>query len=225
MLSGCGGAKTAPPDNYAIGEDMLPAVQTEDACFLQKTDSETQQTTYIYQDLESTEKILSQYVETLTKENQCSVIDKEGIVQPMPDFSDENGEVLVGTASESGEGLFLLDIQWTEDSLTVLPMLEPDLTIQKTASVKTLDEIIQIFENACPQQLGLSGDNMDEYSIYPEEGYVFIDQNPFIRLNIYRVSTHSFEKTFVISCDGEKIYELDRDTQELTAINLEGDSL
>lgn len=225
MLSGCGGEKTAPPDNYTIGEDTLPAVQVQDEniSFSENTDSETQLTSYLYEDedSESKEQLLTQYTEMLQEDYQCSVINEKGVVQSLPDFSDDTGEALLGTDSTTGKGLFILNIQWDQDSFTITPEYNADLKVEDNpASAKTLDEILQIFENASPQKLDLPGDSMKDYSIYPEEGYIFINKSPYIRVNVYLTANHRYEKTFVISTDGTQIYELNRDTNQLTAINL-----
>lgn len=217
-LCSCG-VKDSPPEDYMVGTAVLPAVPTEeDVSFSMETDAETQQSSYLYENLTSVGDLLSDYVEILEEDYDCQVINNDGIVQPLPDFQ-QDGSVLLATDNTDDEGAVLLQIQWTESSLTVTPTVDPDLQIKKASSTKTLDELIQIFEHTAPEKLGLSG-SMEDYGIYPEEGYIFIDDLPFIRLNIYEVSTHRFEKTFVISSDGETAYELDRDTKQLTPVKL-----
>ncbi len=225
MLSGCGGEKSVPPDNYTIGEDTLPAIQVQDenVSFSEDTDSETQLTSYLYQDedSEAKEQLLTQYAEMLQEDYQCSVINEKGVVQSLPDFSDETGEALLGIDSATGTGLFILHIQWDLESFTITPEYNADLKVEDPfASAKTLEEILQIFENASPEKLNLSGDSMEDYSIYPEEGYIFINESPYIRVNVYSTTNHRYEKTFVISTDGAQVYELNRDTNQLTTIHL-----
>lgn len=225
LLSGCGGEKAAPPDAYTIGEDTLPAIQVQDEnlSFSEETDSETQQTSYLYEDEDSKDKeqLLTQYAKMLQDDYQCSAIDDKGVVQSMPDFSDETGDALLGMDSATGKGLFILHIQWNSESFTITPEYDADLQVEDNSeTTKTLDEILLMFENASPKQLNLSGDSMTDYSIYPEEGYILIDQNPYIRINIYLASNHQYEKTFIVSPDGTQIYELNRDTNQLTAITL-----
>ena len=84
----------------------------------------------------------------------------------------------------------------------------------------TLNEVIDRFESYTPEQLGLAGDKMSDYTVVPEEGYILVDETPGFRVNIYEKVSSRFAGTYLISSDGKRVYSLNRATQEVSELAL-----
>ena len=234
FAGGCSqGQAPEPPASYAVGEEeggeSFPALQEavtlseEEMSFSESTDPATEETSYTYSGLESGSETVSQYVSALEKDESCSVVDENGMVQEEMDLSAGSGNVLVGREAPEG-GVMLLKITWDEDSCTISPAYDQEIQIQSEPEPETqemtLNEVIDRFESYTPQQLGLAGDKMSDYTIVPEEGYILVDETPGFRVNIYEKVSSRFAGTFLISSDGKHVYSLDRSTQQVSELAL-----
>lgn len=231
LLCGCGQKAPQLPTEYTDGKDILPAIQelltlSEDTVeFSQDQESDDGEVSYTYSGLESGSEAVSEYVSLLEKNENCSVIDDKGEIQNSPDFSEKSGTVLVGRQSTDGDGVFSLEITWDEDSCTISPVYQEGVQVHEVETEEqneelSLNEIVDRFEACSPSSLGLSGESMSQYSVYPEEGYVMVNGKPGIRVNIYEKSTHKFQKTYIMLSDGSRIYQLDRKTNQITEVAL-----
>lgn len=231
-LAGCSQEQAPePPAAYTVGEaegDTLPALQETvslsedtDLSFSESTDPDTEETSYTYSGLDGGSEAVSQYVSALETDADCSVVNEDGTVREDADLSADSGSVLVGKEAAEG-GAMLLKITWDEDSCTISPVYNQSLEIQTEpqAQEMTLNEVIDRFESYTPKELGLPGDNMSDYTIVPEEGYILIDGQPGFRVNIYEKVSSSFAGTYLISSDGAHVYSLDRSTQQVSELAL-----
>ncbi len=130
-------------------------------------------------------------------------------------------EVLRPVSETEEDGVFFLEIVWKENSCIITPVFREDMKIhtQETdGGVLNLNEIVSRFEAYTPSELGLSGESMEEYSIFPEEGYVMVNDQPGIRVNIYNPSTHAYQASYIITSDGSHVFHWDRKTQQIEEV-------
>ncbi len=225
FLAGCKD-KVVLPEQYAVGEDTLPAIKVVSECveFSEETNSETEQPFYTYSKPTDDKQVLQEYVEMLQNEYNCSVIDEKGIIQKKaPDFSQDTGTIHLGTASTTGKGSFVLDIEWNGNSCMISPAYRPTLQIKEAPKPKskTLEEIVQVLEHSTPQDLGLEGKSMTEYSVIPEDGQVFIDGLPAVLLNVYCKKSDKYEGSYIVSPRNKKVYSLKNDTKAAVPLSVQ----
>lgn len=75
----------------------------------------------------------------------------------------------------------------------------------------TIEETIDYFNSLDPKTLGLEGESMEEYHIYPSEKAIPVDGLPCMKIIVYAKSeagTNSPEDTFLVARDGTAIYRL-----------------
>ena len=103
----CGGGGQHARSGYGgrprRGGDTFAAEESEDGSTI----------TYVYSGLVSGNKEAEIYVDALTADGSCSVIDESGIIQDPPDFSAEEGSVLVGKNTQAEDGILEVGLQWT----------------------------------------------------------------------------------------------------------------
>ena len=224
LLSACGGGASAePPDDYVIGDDLLPALTKvvplgEQSTFSQEGDGEEQPFTYHYGDLESGSTVVSTYVDSLVEVYGCSVLDEENRETTLSSLSEE-GTVRVGIEGVQGDGIFVLDLQWDNTSCTVIPKFEEGAEI-RAEEIETLSmaEALLRLEDFAPQELGLEGEDMSRYTIYPSDGIVMVNDEPCFQMDVYLAENHQFEGSYMVSATGEHIYQLDRTTGQAAEV-------
>ena len=75
-----------------------------------------------------------------------------------------------------------------------------------------------------PAHLGLSGDSMDDYTIFPIDGFVKVDGLDCRRFNLYRRMESGgghypdLEGIIMLSADQEHIYWLDPESNAVTEL-------
>lgn len=76
----------------------------------------------------------------------------------------------------------------------------------------TVDEAIEYFKRLDPAILGLPGEDMGEYEMYPTEKAVPVDGIPCLKIIVYNESdagTNQPEGTFLMARDGTALYRLE----------------
>ena len=222
-LAGCSGGDKAP-EAYAIGEDSLPALgavegETEEVLgdVSQQTQEETGQTTYVYTGLTSGKETVQGYVDALLSQYDCSVIDEDGVIQEEPSFDEDAGTLLVGKNTAGEDGVFQLQLDWTQDSCTVTPSVQEGEQITQPPQTLTLEEAVDRLESIPVSSLGLTGAWTD-YTVYGEDGYVMVDDQTCYRLGIYDEATHSIQGIYLLSLDGTQLYRLDRESGQVSEV-------
>ena len=227
MLTSCGGDEEKPPENYAFTSESLPAIGAgetiEGRTCTEQTDEETGALSYVYGGLESAGETVETYVNTLVSEYDCSVIDESGVKQQQtPDYTQDEGTVTVGKENENQDGILKLDIAWESGSCTVTPSVAEGVSITEAPMESlTVEEAIAQMERYTPAQLGLSGSSMEEYHVYAEDGYSMVDDTACFCMNLYETSavgSNNIEGTYLLSVDGQKLYKLDRATNQVTEL-------
>ncbi len=100
----------------------------------------------------------------------------------------------------------------------------PDHDTSQTAL--TVADAVTFLCSLSPQVLGLEGDSMDEYTVYPAEGLVTVDGELHTELSVYRhdgeAGTNDFQGCYLLSRGPQRrLYLLDRFTREVTELPLE----
>ena len=221
-LTSCGGGGEKMPEAYAVGEDSMPALGTvgvpgaEGTTFAAEESEDGSTITYVYSGLVSGNKEAEIYVDALTADGSCSVIDESGIIQDPPDFSAEEGSVLVGKNTQAEDGILEVGLQWTADSCTVTVSVAEGLQVSEPQPKPSLNvtQAVGTIESMSPSSLGLQGTSMSEYYVYPQEGYVLVDGQTCYQLSGYN-KEHSIQETCMLSLDGQNLYRLNQETGQV----------
>lgn len=86
----------------------------------------------------------------------------------------------------------------------------------------TVDEAIARFKQLDPKVLGLPGEDMSAYEVYPTEKAVPVDGIPCLKITVYDESsagTNNPEGTFLLARDGTALYRLEGD--EVTELKMD----
>lgn len=216
LLSGCG--EESPPETYAAGEDTLPALGAlvtldEGVQFSSRQEDEDGLVSYTYEGLSSGAETAQAYAKALEEDNSCIPLTADGKARAGEDaFSEDSGEILLAAESQTGEGLFELDLSWDATSCTVTPAYAEEAELPAENYTMTLDEAVEYLRRLPPATLELEGEDMSPYDIYPEDGVALLDGEPCICMNVYYASNHQYCATFLVAGEGNQVYRLDRST-------------
>lgn len=86
----------------------------------------------------------------------------------------------------------------------------------------TVDEAIARFKALDPAVLGLAGEDMSAYEVYPTEKAVPVDGIPCLKITVYEESsagTNQPEGTFLMARDGTALYRLE--DKEVTKLEMD----
>lgn len=185
--------------------------------------------TYIYE-LTTFAPVVDRYVSLLMSGEQKFVMTDETylVQEERPEFQDADGAVLlVCPAVEEGR-LFQLAIGWSQASNNlVVRVAAPEGSIRypkkeeagKQPEPSSVSMQMEQLRSMPPAQLGLPGDSMDQYTIFPVDGFVKVDGRDCRRFNVYDASDPgSIIGTYLFSTDQEHIYVLDNTTNTVSTI-------
>ncbi len=187
--------------------------------------------TYIY-DVPAPAAVVDRYLDAvLGGEEQFELIDDETYMplEERPALADELGALTLARASVQDGHLFQLVIGWSEASTLTVRVSAPEGAIQRPEEdpneglglgsqvIETipLTEQIEKLKSLSPAQLGLAGDSMDAYEIFPVEGFVKVDGLDCRRFNVYerRSSGDGYYPDLAViimlSSDQKHIYYMD----------------
>lgn len=216
-LSGCGGDQL--PDAYSAAEDTLPSLTAlvSPAGELQCTEqTEEGSVSYCYTGLEDTAQAVTDYRQALETDYACVPLSAQGQRLPEDEELSTEGELILARESDSGSGLFQLDVTWDQTSCTISPSYDESGTLPEADSSMTTAEAVEYFAALPPASLGLAGDTMDAYSIFCEDGQVLLDGIPCLCLNVYQ--TGRYQASYLFSPGDRQIYRLDRTTEQVTPL-------
>lgn len=115
------------------------------------------------------------------------------------------------------EGQFLtsLRIEWDEESIRITPaMIEGAIVIPPPPEPMTLVEAVDHMYSLPPELLGLEGDSMEPYMVFPIDGSVMIDGAPAMRMYVYSKSesgSNVYEGQYLLSNGGHRIFKVQDD--------------
>ncbi len=75
----------------------------------------------------------------------------------------------------------------------------------------TVDETADFFLKLTPKELGLEGESMEEYEVYPSEKAVPVNGLPCMKLIVYQKSTAGTNapvSTYLVARDGTAVYQI-----------------
>jgi hypothetical protein len=218
LLSGCKkGEETGEvPAQYSIGEDTVLALTPgEDESELSVEERVEEESIITYQGLADVQETCTEYLETLTdEENGFRVVDEELVEAETPDLTAEEGSVyLAKAASEEGQVCVML-LEWAEDTCTITLNVQEG-TIQEAPPTEKLNltTAVEYLESLPPDAIGLEGSSMDQYQIYAVDGVIFVDGNPCLHLKVYRSDnpekTNEVSGDFLLTGDKRHLFSLD----------------
>lgn len=221
-VPGCG-ARQMPPETYAVGEDSLPslssAVSLGENFQYSGVENDDGTVSSRYEALDSGPQAVQDYVQALTEEYECVLVDEEGSRLTLSQPMEEQGSLVAETESTEGDGLFKLTIQWDASSCTVTPSFAEGEQLPEQPVLLSLDEAVALLQTATPASLGLTGSSMSDYDIYPEDGLTFLDGEACLCLNVYDKSTHQYQASYLMAGAEYQIYRLNRDTGEVSPLS------
>lgn len=229
---------------YVVGEDSVPSLDTileegEGQLIAlrspgkSKGDASTgvdDRFTYIYE-LNNFADVMNRYKNLLTGSEQGFVITDETylVQEEIPEIQDAEGVfIFVRGAAEEGH-LFQLVIGWSKASANLAvrvsapegkisyPKKEVEAPNKSEPSSvsKQMDEL----RSMSPTHLGLPGNSMEEYTIFPVDGFVKVDGIDCRRFNVYQNgNSGSIAGTYLLSVDGEHVYVLDPSSNKVSTI-------
>lgn len=191
--------------------------------------------TYHYRQMHDPAALAARYIELLRTEEQGFVpIDGENRkLAEEPETDLLWGTVILGKAAaeneEAGRRILRVIVGWSEYAVAVqvayvngsiLPPLVPKEEDEKTeAAPKPTDiaEQVDYFTSLDPQQLGLEGSDMKEYMVFPQQGWVMVDDVSCREISVYRqdaqTATNVLVGTFYLSSDLTQIFKRTGDDQ------------
>lgn len=223
-LGACGGENAALPETYQVTKDeTLPAFgqalpeETKDGLAytpLEEGKGDEGVTSYQYTGLTNGGVAVESYVNDLTANYGCQIIDEDNTVTQAPDYTQEDGSVIVGKDSEDGSGLCVLTLTWTGVSCTVERTFQAGESIQQPENF-SLTQAADEVKNYLRGQ----GKNPDDYVVWADEGLVRLDDMVCIQVKVYTAAEHAIQATYLVAAQGGEIYLLDRDSGTAAPVN------
>ena len=216
----------------------LDTILEEDEAVLASIDAPTDQAvtegleihhTYHYRKMHDPAALAARYIALLREEEQgFAVIDGENRkILEEPDTDLLWGTVILGKAAaeneEAGRRILRVSGGWSEYAVAVQvayvngsilpPIVEKEEEEKTEAAPKPTDiaQQVEYFTSLNPQALGLEGDDMKAYMVFPQQGWVMIDDVSCREISVYRqdaqTATNVLAGTFYLSSDLTHIYK------------------
>lgn len=216
----------------------LDTILEEDEAVLASIDAPTDQAvtegleihhTYHYRKMHDPAVLAARYIALLREEEQgFAVIDGENRkILEEPDTDLLWGTVILGKAAaeneEAGRRILRVIVGWSEYAVAVQvayvngsilpPIVEKEEEEKTEAAPKPTDiaQQVEYFTSLNPQALGLEGDDMKAYMVFPQQGWVMIDDVFCREISVYRqdaqTATNVLAGTFYLSSDLTHIYK------------------
>jgi len=117
-----------------------------------------------------------------------------------------------------------------EPSLTPEPTPTPTPAPTPEPAGVTQNEAREYFESLTPAELGLEGESMEDYEIYPAEKVVLVSGIPCVEVFVYsnenRTGTNDIQGTYLLSRGSpRRLFLLDEETGKARELNLENYSI
>lgn len=194
--------------------------------------------TYHYKKMADPAALAGRYIALLTSEEQGFVaMDGENHKLLDPPATD----TLVGTVSlgkkaadneEAGKRIVRVLVGWSEYAVAVQvtylegsikpPVVEKEDEetqggAENTPQATGVKDQLEYFNSLDPMKLGLTGENMSDYMIYPQQGWVMVDDVECREIMVYQMdpqtATNQVVGTFYLSSDLTRVYKKTDDNQ------------
>ena len=193
-------------------------------------------TTYRYEDLPQSLDRVRNYCELLTAEDFGFVpVDEKIMESKLPTFEEsagslrlvrpitaveegKDGEETAETAEPESEALFSLEISWEGEQCSVtVGRIEGGIVVPPEPEPMTLQEAMEYFYNRHPSQLGLPGESMRDYRVYPLDGMVMVGNTACMQMNVYSIDpdtgTTKIAGQYLMAPSGVQLYHIASDGQ------------
>ena len=219
VLSGCSGDQELP-EAYSAGEETLPsltALVTLDPSPECAEETEGEETSYHYTELDTPVQAVTDYRDALEADYDCVPLSPQGERLAEDETLSDSGELILAKESSSGDGLFQLDLTWDDTSCTITPSFEEGATLPEEGVSMTMDDAVNYVRSMPPSALGLTGATMADYDIFCEDGLVLLDGAPCLCMNVYL--SGSYQGSFLFSPSSMSLYRLDRSTGDVQPLS------
>ena len=207
VLAGCG-SKNKSVAVYQLGEDQvvsLDSIIDEGEALLTSIDEPTDaaleaglaEYTYHYKEIEDPALLAAAYIDVLRDAEQGFTVIDSGYhrVEEEPNVETLLGEIFLAKASTTEGKLFKVIVAWQMD----------------------------FFNSLEPRDIGLEGDNMGDYTVYPKQGWVLVDSFSCRELDVYledvRDGSNVYMGTYYLSSNLQHLYRKS-ETGEIVSIDL-----
>lgn len=211
------------------GDGALIALRSPGRYFTGDTSGTEERYTYIYE-LNSFADVMDRYLDVVMGSEYGLYITDENYVvrEERPELQDAEGALILArnvTVPEGeepgGSEVFQLVVGWSEASANLavrvstaagtisFPKKEEEGGGASVAEPSSVSLQMEQLRNMSPAHLGLSGDSMDNYTIFPVDGFVKVNDQDCRRFNIYEKNNPgTIAGTYFFSVDQEHIYVL-----------------
>ena len=240
LLTACGGDE-GPLEVYTLGEGegsptvvALDTILAEGEAVLTSIDAPTDVAvqaglqlshTYHYRQMEDPAALAARYIGLLRGEQGFTPIDKENRqLAEEPDLETLSGELILGKKMETSDDtrkIYRVIVGWSEYAVAVqvaqadgriLPPPEPEKEAAEAAPQPTsMMEQLEFFKGLDPEKLGMVGNDMNDYMVYPQQGWVLVDGISCREIMVYLADAkrgdNVYMGTFFLSSDNRNMYK------------------
>lgn len=212
----------------AEGEAMLASIDapTDEAAQAGLSLSHT----YHYRQMEDPTALAVRYINVLRTEQGFEPVDDQNRqLAEEPDLDTLSGSMILARkieTSDSTRKLFRVIVGWSEYAVAVqvaqvdgriLPPPEPEEDSSDAAAgggvsqATSMVEQLDYFNGLNPEKLGLVGSDMNDYTVYPQQGWVLVDGISCREIMVYSTDavdgTNVYMGTYFLSSDLEHMYK------------------
>ncbi|MBD5162083.1 MAG: hypothetical protein HDT14_08745 [Oscillibacter sp.] len=221
----------------------LDSILAEDEAILASVDAPTDAAvaerldvshTYHYRKMDDPALLADRYITVLRGSEQGFVpIDTENrktVDEPVTNTLMGNvilGRAAVATTESGGSRILRVVVGWSEYAVAVqvayvegriLPAPEPEKPVEEEESRPTsISEQTDYFNSLDPRKLGLEGDSMADYMVYPQQGWVLVNdiycREMLVYLQDVQTATNVYIGSFYLSSDMSQVYQKNSDGQ------------
>ena len=250
-LGGCKKKTDETPAVYTVGDDQvvsLDSVMDEGAAILASISTPTkaavgegmEEYVYHYKKMESPSKLAESYIKVLRDSEQgFTLTDSENYtLTEEPDMEQPHGDVILEKASaattDEAPKIFQVVVSWSEYAVAVQvsqkdgKVLPPFVPEEEESGgytpPKNLTEQLEYFNSLSPEKLGLPGDSMSEYRVYPSDGWVRVNGISCRKMTVYLLElpeeTNTYLGAFYLSSDMTQVYKQNDETGAIELVPL-----
>lgn len=194
---------------------------------------QVEQNIYIY-DVASPSAAVNRYLDAVIGGEEGFVLVDETYLhlEERPELDDSLGSVTIARPSVQEGHVFRIVVGWSEASTLTFRVSAPEGAIHEppppedkiglgseVVETASLPEQLEKIKGLSPSQLGLDGASMDEYEIFPVEGFVKVDGLDCRRFNVYDNSAGAnIVSIIMLSADQQHIYYMDPASNAVTEL-------
>lgn len=183
--------------------------------------------TYIYE-LTNPAEVMNRYLDAvLGGEQGFSLVSEDYVIldEQRPELQDAEGVLILARPSVVEGHIFQLVIGWSQASANLAVRVSaPEGAVTKPEpepepEPTSVSEQMEQLRSMTPAELGLAGTSMDNYTIFPVDGFVTVNGQECRRFNLYpQGDTGSIAGTYFLSTDKQHVYVLDPNTNTVSTI-------